>query len=439
MIRTLYSAIFVTIATITYFFFNGINDRSLIGLIALNSFISLFMIFRIEEKPFTTNKIVNLFIYIFFIVANSSQYATRTNVLTFNHQFFINDFIVFQLIVLMILSCYNFVYFILTTQRETAPVHSTIQLRVKPKLIVYLSGAALCLVILHYASNPSLLFVRGLQESLNNSTEFETQSSGLIFRQFIRPIPICCLVIGLIAKCPRTVMRYLWIFALLALFPSALARNQAAMYWLPILILTMGKKLRRNVAMWLMMFALFVLFPFFNLFRRFSGNLDFEWSMDFFNEIDFDASQIFMAVIDQDFQTNWEQILGPLFFYVPRSMWPDKPVGSGHEFVTQNHGWFSNVSMPFFGEGYVNGGWIGLIIFTVILALLCARLDRIYWRKWFRANSFNQGYYLFFLGALIFIMRGDLMSSTAYTMGIIACYSVCLFITTNTKFFKLKL
>ena len=81
--------------------------------------------------------------------------------------------------------------------------------------------------------------------------------------------------------------------------------------------------------------------------------------------------------------------------------------------------------MPFFAEGYINFGWFGIIGFTVCIALLTSKIDQSFWNaKRRKSKSYKLGYYLFLLGAIIFIMRGDLLSSTAYFVGTMGGYFI---------------
>jgi len=85
--------------------------------------------------------------------------------------------------------------------------------------------------------------------------------------------------------------------------------------------------------------------------------------------------------------TYGRQLVGALLFFVPRSIWPNKPVGSGH-FVAENmlmtrySFWFTNISMPFPGEGYINFGILGIILFAFILALVSKITD-----NWYQYNG----------------------------------------------------
>lgn len=283
------------------------------------------------------------------------------------------------------------------------------------------------------------LIFRGMEDMRLQPAEDASIARGLLFDKVVRPLPFAALLLSLLYKASRRTRIELFLLTLISNCPTALARNAAAMIWLPVVVVLFSKKFRHHLFMWIMMFALFVLFPFFNIFRRWNGSIDFSWSMDFLNDINFDASQILMATIKAGFISYGEQLLGALLFFFPRQFWPGKPVGSGSTLVEIMHGNFHNVSMPFFGEGFVNFGYVGILLFTVFLAWLCARMDALYWYKWRQNADVRRGYYLILLGAMIFIMRGDLMSSLAYTVGIMASYALCVWLTTTFRFSRIRL
>ena len=79
--------------------------------------------------------------------------------------------------------------------------------------------------------------------------------------------------------------------------------------------------------------------------------------------------------------------------------------------------------MPLFGEGYINFGIVGVIIFVVLLALFSAKQDFRYWNNdSSNVCSWNTIRYYIILGLLLFILRGDLMSSFAFLCGYLAAY-----------------
>src|SRR5699024_6386774 len=81
------------------------------------------------------------------------------------------------------------------------------------------------------------------------------------------------------------------------------------------------------------------------------------------------------------------QLLGSLFFFIPRSIWSTKPVGSGYT-VGKILNWdFTNVSMPLIGEFYMNFGQLGVIILAILLGTILKKLDSSYFQHINNSNS----------------------------------------------------
>jgi hypothetical protein len=87
-----------------------------------------------------------------------------------------------------------------------------------------------------------------------------------------------------------------------------------------------------------------------------------------FNQGHFDSYQMFMRVISDDIITYGKQLLTTVLFFVPRALWPGKSVGSGHFVSGLSRLSFSNISMNFFGEGYINFGYFGIMLFILLIA-----------------------------------------------------------------------
>jgi len=75
------------------------------------------------------------------------------------------------------------------------------------------------------------------------------------------------------------------------------------------------------------------------------------------------------------------QLLGSIFFFIPRSIWTTKPVGSGFT-VANLFGWdFDNVSMPLIGEGYSNFGVFGIVVLAIAMGALLKKIDVNYYLR----------------------------------------------------------
>ena len=106
----------------------------------------------------------------------------------------------------------------------------------------------------------------------------------------------------------------------------------------------------------------------------------------------------------------FNQILGSIFFYIPRSIWPNKPLDTGIV-VAQFHGLaFQNLSAPWVLELFVNGRYPILIVGVVIVV-------RYLFRQESHAGpvSFQSVYIIIMFGLLLILMRGSLLQATGIT------------------------
>jgi len=119
----------------------------------------------------------------------------------------------------------------------------------------------------------------------------------------------------------------------------------------------------------------------------------------------------------QDHGLSWgQQALGPLFFWVPRVIWPDKPYDTGVEVGMWMNSVNLNLSAPLWAEAWINFGLIGLIVVFAGLGFLARRLD-----AGFRTDILSRGSvgYLgisIFAGYLFILLRGSLLQSMGRLM-----------------------
>jgi len=70
-----------------------------------------------------------------------------------------------------------------------------------------------------------------------------------------------------------------------------------------------------------------------------------------------------------------QQALGVVLFWVPRSIWPDKPIDTGILLANYRQYNFTNLSAPLWSEFLVNGGVVALVIGFVCVGGLLRILD----------------------------------------------------------------
>lgn len=405
----------------------GLQDYMYIIIFAINCNIAIWNILDLNHQPYSLKLLVNFYILIFFILANAVQYSNYTgkdNILSFYIHFTREDFVIFQFVVLFILVIFNFFYKYVRVERTKL---KKIIYSINSKRLLTISLFATIIILVYYKFSLFQLFFRGVaEEYMSNMIRYgdDDSSMQLIFKQFVRPIPWACYLVAEITELKsKSLKTVLLIFAVITLFPTGVARNQAAMCWIPIILLSCKKWIKGRRFVYILLVGILLVFPILDIFRYWKGESNFKYhlilSMQYLNTMNFDASQIFMVTLKTDFITYGYQLLGVFLFFVPRSLWISKPIGSGHILAMIHHGELENISMPYFAEGYVNFGLIGIICFTVFLSYIAKKLDTSFWLNY--DTPIQKGIYIILCGAIIFILRGDLMSSFAYTVA--ACLS----------------
>jgi len=286
--------------------------------------------------------------------------------------------------------------------------------------------SVLSLIIVFYFKDFNIfnMLIRGEGE-VKNSAEFSS-ASNLIVDQFVRPISIMCLMFYLLSlKKNRKVLYFLSACALFTCFPLAMPRFYAAAMYIPILLLIIPQFSKRNIFSITFIGSLLIIFPFLNQFRDFSKNakLKLGFDMRMFTEGHFDSYQNFALIFFENITTNGRQLLGVIFFWVPRSIWTDKPVGSGTVLANELGFYFDNISANYFAEGYINFGLPGILLFLLIFSFVTAKLDVLFWKKLhFERGNYFQILYFVMLAMFFFVLRGDLLSSFAFTIGFVMSF-----------------
>ena len=120
--------------------------------------------------------------------------------------------------------------------------------------------------------------------------------------------------------------------------------------------------------------------------------------------------------------------IGAALFWVPRAIWPGKPLDSGY-LVSSALGYhYTNVSNPLPSEAYLSFGWLGvLVVFFLLGWLVTATEARA------RAAQASQGLfretilYALMMGFVVIVMRGALNGvAPLFATGFVASFVVAL-------------
>lgn len=130
------------------------------------------------------------------------------------------------------------------------------------------------------------------------------------------------------------------------------------------------------------------------------------------------------------------QLLGAILFWVPRTIWTEKPIGTG-DFIANEYisTFFSvdflNFSMPLMGEAYINFGFFGVCFIFYFVGVFCGKEDTRFhlinkYEAFTKVNYYSNSEslvmwrYAITLGIFLFILRGDLLSGLSFLFGMYA-------------------
>lgn len=401
---------------------------------------SIYNIFNNEKIPFSLDKIFYLFSFFFFGIAPIVQFYENADMWgrTLNEE----QYFLMNIVVILILACYNLCYKIFfksgKTTKEKQKKNFIDKLVIQDELTIkqtaVLVGISLLAFLVVFQFNNfsfnSLLVRAGEMKEFTSESAENSTTQSLIVNNFFKPMAMMCLLYYIyIPKKNKFVLIFLLVNTLVTCFPLGMARFATAALYIPFLFLIFPFLRKKNVFSLIFMAGLLILFPLLNNFRNIISFDDIEIKMGFdlemFAEGHYDSYANAAQVILNDFTTNGKQLLGVIFFWVPRSIWPSKPIGSGTVVAEKMGFYFDNVSVNYFAEGYINFGFFGLFLFLVLLAYATAKLDYYFWTEQVnnRKNIFFV-VYLILLGLLFFILRGALISAFAYAFGFVFAFFV---------------
>jgi len=261
------------------------------------------------------------------------------------------------------------------------------------------------------------------------------QSIQMILSTFLRGFSIWTMMIALnnLIRIKNKSNIAIFILATIAIGlnvpPSGVARFVLAAAYGGILIYNCEFLKKGRTLLYILAVGLLIVFPLLNAFRGIyttSVNMEFiKQSLgnisSNFAKADYDAYT--MLVYSVRYVSKYgirhgQQLWGVLLFFIPSSLWENKPSGSGAMIIEKMaSGINPNVSCPIIAEGFINFGIIGIIIFAFLAGYITKRLDLRYWECWENKNSMGKMIYSFLLLYFLFLCRGDLMSTFTYLLG----------------------
>jgi hypothetical protein len=245
--------------------------------------------------------------------------------------------------------------------------------------LLVVAGATTAFLLIYYGS---ALFTN--RETLGSVLAQESEKSTKIFiRGFLHPFVFVAGLVGLVISHQRRDRLMILLFgmvffgAILINNPISQARFHSSSLLLFAVLAVFGSANVRFI-IWFI-FAGIALSPIYNTFFRYKEAILDNRSIDrFFVHMDYDALDIFcytIAWVRHEGIEYGSNLLGAVFFFVPRSIWPDKGVHVAaviFDYLNLSRGFTTdNLSSPPPVEGYLSFGLLGALVtsFVVIVAI----------------------------------------------------------------------
>ncbi|WP_010182473.1 hypothetical protein [Aquimarina agarilytica] len=371
-------------------------------IVALLSLYGIFL--SIDKWSFSLNKTYHIFTYFFIALAPVIQLKNEVSFFRagiIKDEIYIKLGFILVLVQIVYLIIYGLLISILKRKKFLTTVNDENNNIIKAFFLISSLAFILFLILVKFDIN--VIFKRPPNHWQKENTNFGLIGYTLLL--IIRAVPIIVLI--LYKYIYNRSNYYLFILVLLTAFPLSLNRGDLVTYYLPILLIfvpLMKKKMVYPISFFL---GVLFLFPFFNLFR--SDRNAIYIGGELFQSAHLDAFYNFANLLNLGVITYGRQLLGSLLFFIQESSWQNRPVGTGQMMAELSHYSYTNVSMPFLGEGYANFGIVGVFIFLIALVVFNAYSDVLFHER--KSSIRFKIFYLFFLGFEFYLLRGDLYSS----------------------------
>jgi hypothetical protein len=260
------------------------------------------------------------------------------------------------------------------------------------------------------------------RESSNSEVAYYYLSRE-IHEYFLKPLVFNVGLFLLIYLNSRFAKFVILVTIVILIFPTSIARFASAALYGSIIYLFLFKlryfdKSFGTLVAFINCIGILFVFPVLDFFRRPTELSDLKFSFVFLLTGHFDAFQNFCLSLEFN-PTFGSNLLGAIYFWIPRSIWVDKPTASNIYLAEYYKFSYDNVSFPLPAEFFSALGFPGLILGGFIIGALLFYLDSI-WHNFYRFRNFFVIVILLQLSQLfIYVMRGALLSSFAYLMGIL--------------------
>ncbi|SEN48718.1 oligosaccharide repeat unit polymerase [Mesobacillus persicus] len=440
---------------VSFLFYAGIilnlnpvqNDLILVLMFLLILTFSLVMLLvEVAKKSYSIVMLHWFFCFIFYGVAAFIQYSSNTFLYAFNLETTDLIYITFAVFLWMLF------YYIGTKIKFSRKINKSKFLSSKVNFnyaFIVFSTIMSILITLYVISQTGLnaIFSRSTASS---AFQQESLAEQQMLTSLLRNSVLYGLAISILFYKKFKQGLFLVIIQLVACLivntPFGLARFNVAVVYIGLILLMFSSFKKNRLFIFVFFLAFIIVFPLINVFRRYSlfdipDGVVFQTISDISDNFLTGHYDSFTMIIYSYIYTNeygisfGYQLLGPLLFFIPRSIWPSKPIGSG-AYILEAYGHsFTNGSAPLIAEGIINFGIFGVIILALFFGKISAYLDKVYWENVkFEHSTILAVFYPFSLSLFFFMNRGDLQNTFAFFVSHLSIFLIIIWI--NNQFAK---
>lgn len=416
-------------------FYVGLSESAIFNVAAvLTMLLSLIGLGLMPDKPFTLSKMIYIFIFFFFGVIPLNDLVQ--NNLYYSGPKVDSDIQTLTMLIISISTLFFLILNVILDKFFRLSIDNRNKIdkpQNKPSLVLACLLFSLITFLVFYFSDFSIakIMFRGLIDESMLKQSTISKPLEMLMDFVLKPMPIIFFIYlhwrlkdFALSFSERLVLFFICIISVFLVLPTSVPRFLAAALYIPMILRFTNFWKKPYLMSVFILASLLLIFPILNNFRRFEpGKPLFKIDFDFMNHGHFDAFQNFCRVIELNIVTGGKQLLGSLFFFVPRGVWETKPIGSGATLAEQANLAHPNISMPFLAEGFINFGIFGVFLFCFIICFLSSYFDVKFWSARGKKSNSIIFYYISF-GLVFFIMRGDLLSSTAFLFGVFFSFLV---------------
>lgn len=409
---------------------NNIN-RLIIMTFLINLVLIVSQLFKDSKLGYCMRDIIFIFLSLFMFLAPLIQYLKGK--FPWEKGYLITDNMILysNLIITLFILIYIFMYKVLARVK----IKMNFICINNMEILLYTLFVVSCIMAFVIVKNVGF---KNIFSRYTNSFTLKDQSLRMVFLSFSQSIPVVNMALNILyIKKNKKVFNkpILFLSSILTLitnWPTGIARYRMASVYLGFILIIKNNFKMKKMFKYIMYAGIIVIFPMLNIFRM-NGFVDALRNSNITSEImnqyvtgNFDAYSMLARIIIYTNAVgiqNGRQLIGNLLFFVPRRIWSSKPIGSGF-LVARHYNWsFDNVSCPLIGEGYINFGILGVILFAIILAVITRYADKKYdylILNGYKKICFLHIIYPFSVGYLFFILRGDLLSALSLYIGFLS-------------------